>query len=66
MIEQYWAALSGPFCHGSLRVSNKTKQILTRLAAVSLIVLLLGFYPGYLHVMHALCGIVQGHPVRLL
>ena len=62
-----WAALSGPFfCRGLFLMSNKAQQIFTRLIAVLLIVLLLGFYPGYLHVMHALCGIVQGHPIRYL
>jgi hypothetical protein len=42
------------------------KKILIRLIALAIIIFLIGFYPAYLQVLHALCGMVKGHPVRYL
>lgn len=44
----------------------KLKPLLIRTFVFVVVTLLLGFYPAYLRVMHALCGIVSGQPIRYL
>lgn len=43
-----------------------TRNIAARALAVCALLALLGFYPAYLDVMHAMCDIVKGRVVRYL